>query len=60
MGLPETFNAILKNHLIIMVAVLLAVLAAGIFFGISFTLISLIFLLLCPLMHFFMMKDHKH
>lgn len=64
MGLKELYNKIKHNHVLMMVVCcgvpLLLLLGAVYIFGLSKNYLFWFILLLCPLMHFFMMKNmHK-
>ncbi len=58
MGLTDAIRQIWKNHAIAMIAIFIAILAAGIYFKVSLSTLSLLIILACPLMHVFMMGGH--
>jgi len=66
MKLKKAYNKIKNNHALMMIAccsIPLVLLAVIYLFGISNSFLSLFIILLCPLMHFWMMKhmgEHVH
>lgn len=65
MKLKDLYNKVRHNHGLMMmlccIVPLLLVISAVYFFGFSKSYLYWFLILLCPLMHFWMMKDmHKH
>ncbi len=58
MGFSDAIKQIWKNHTVAMIAIFLAIFAAGIYFKVNQSTLLLLVVLACPLMHMFMMGGH--
>ena len=58
MGFSDAIKQIWQNHAVAMIAIFLAIFAAGIYFKVSQSTLLLLVVLACPLMHMFIMGGH--